>query len=150
KMQVRELSPQRVIETLGPFPSEQTQWFTALPPERRDSPEALLALGVMFENADVFDVAAGQYLKLAKLWQDQPRLLKHIQRLIDRPAGARMLSEPPAGGRSPAASGTVYAVVVGISKYEQSPVVRNLAYADQDALLVQKYLESARGGRAIV
>jgi tetratricopeptide (TPR) repeat protein len=40
--------------------------------------------------------------------------------------------------------------VVGISKYEQSPVVPNLAYADQDALLVQKYLESARGGRAVI
>ena len=150
KMQVRELSPQGVIETLAPFPSEQTQWFAALPSERRDSPEALLALGVMFENADLFDVAAGQYLKLAKLWQDQPRLLKHIQRLIDRPAGARMLTEPPAKGGAPAASGTVYALVVGISKYEQSPVVRNLAYADQDALLVQKYLESARGGKAVV
>ncbi len=150
KFHVRELSPQQVIETLRPFPAEQVQWFDALPPEHRESPATLLALGVLFENADLFDEAAGQYLKLAKLWQDQPRLLKHIQHLIDRPAAARMLTEPVAGRNTPVASGTVYALVVGISKYEQSPVVRNLAYADQDALLVQKYLESARGGRAVI
>jgi hypothetical protein len=96
KLHVRELSPQQVIETLRSFPAEQVQWFDALPPERRESPATLLALGVMFENADLFDEAAGQCLKLAKIWQDQPRLLKHIQRLIDRPAGAH--ADRPAGG----------------------------------------------------
>jgi uncharacterized caspase-like protein len=47
-------------------------------------------------------------------------------------------------------AGAVYALVVGISKYEQAPLVPNLAYADQDALLVQQYLLSARGGKARV
>ena len=110
--------------------------------------QALLALGVIFENANRLDEAAGSMSASARIWPEQPRLLKHIQRLLDRPAGARHVTEPVAGRNTSAApSGTCMPSWSEFrntnSRRGSKPGLRGSGcFADA------KYLESARGGKA--
>jgi tetratricopeptide (TPR) repeat protein len=116
-----------------------------------DDQNVELAAAVLLEQAGRRDEAAWEYQLFASNTSWQPRLLLHIQQLQEAPAHARSLNEPSTpANQSNQKTGNIYALVVGISHYEQSPLIANLDFAARDATAFADYLKSERGGRAEV
>ncbi len=110
-----------------------------------------LAAAVRLEQSDRRYEAAWEYYQFASKTSWQPRLLKHIQLLLEAPARVRSLMEPAAKAARPdTAGGKTFALVVGISHYEQAPLIPDLEFAARDASSLADYLRSDRGGKADV
>ena len=77
--------------------------------------------------------AVQEYKKLAQLWPDAAWIQSRLFDLEnERPADAK-------------AEGKTYALLIGVSKY-RSDQVPPLQFAHQDALVLEKFLKSPRGG----
>jgi tetratricopeptide (TPR) repeat protein len=151
-------------DTLGivPLSAKQLGAATArLPGDQRAAVEAALthpedprnrlAAAVLFERAGLRTEAAWEYFQLATVWPDQPRLIQHLQRVLESPSSVRMLDEPSqVVSQQDTGKGKIYALVVGISDYDQAPRVPNLLFASRDAAWFAEYLRSRRGGPADV
>ena len=154
-LRVKQFSAQQLAASVANLSSDQRQPLEALI-GRLDDPNIRLATAVLLEQRGLLDEAAWEYFQFAASWPQQSRLLKHIQRLLEAPTGTRALKPVPRDiSQTSSTSETsstphVYALVVGISRYEQAPVVKNLSYASKDAELFAQYLRSDRGGKAQV
>ena len=133
------------------------QQIAALEPSVRASLESLsrqdlldprlkLAFAVLLEKAGLLDEAAAQYLELAARWQKQPRLPKYAEKLRASRGAPRAIIQPTATPPIAAAPGKTYALVIGISKYEQPEKLPDLLFASRDAASFEDYLKTPRGG----
>jgi hypothetical protein len=118
---------------------------------RRDlsDPRLKMALGTLLQEAGLLQDAAWQYRDLADEWPNQPRLRKLVFDLIHDPATREIVHpESKSKGQTPL-TGKTYALVIGISKYEQKSIP-DLRFAANDAKEFAAYLRTARGGAAEV
>lgn len=99
-------------------------------------PAIQLARAGLFEKYNLKPDAAAEYRKLAEKWPDAVWIESRLFVLEEEP--------PPAA--EPGAAGKLYALLIGISRY-QSPQIRPLHFAHQDANVFYQYLKSARGGQ---
>ncbi|MFN7994555.1 MAG: tetratricopeptide repeat protein [Bryobacteraceae bacterium] len=109
-------------------------------------PRLRLAFAVLLERAGLLDEAVGQYLELARQWPDQPRILKYAERVWASRGTARAILHPEPTPRSATGSGKTYALVIGISTYDQRDRFPDLPFASRDAASFVKYLVTDRGG----
>jgi len=86
------------------------------------------------ERAGQFESAVAFYRDIRERWPEADWTRQAIARIVEQTAITEKNAE-----------GGTYAFVVGISKY-QSPHVRRLEYADDDAQLFADFLGSPRGG----
>ncbi|HVN04830.1 MAG TPA: tetratricopeptide repeat protein [Bryobacteraceae bacterium] len=129
------------VARLGEDPRKQLQQLL----KHADDPNRRLVAAALLERANLNEQAAWEYFQVAERWSGQPRLLKHIQHLLEAPTHTRLFGEPEAQP-PPQPNGNVYALVVGITHYEQAPKIKDLEYAARDAELFAQYLRSPRGG----
>ncbi len=105
-----------------------------------------LAFAVLLERAGLMEEAVGQYLELAAAWPGQPRVLKYAEQLSASRGTARAIVHPPSGPPPPSPPGKTYALVIGISTYDQRDQFPDLPFASRDAAAFVKYLVTDRGG----
>jgi tetratricopeptide (TPR) repeat protein len=132
------------INALTPEPRARLQ---ALRSAGLDSPRLRLAFAVALQDAGLKRDAAAQYALVVEAWKDQPALHQLIRDLlIEDRASSRAIVHPddPAEPKS-TTQGKTFALVVGISAYEQ-PQVPNLDFAAADAKAFDHYLHTPRGG----
>ena len=100
---------------------------------------ALVAEATIFENHKLTANALEMYYKLREQWPDavwvKSKIFELEQALADQAAAATAAA---------AAGGQTYALLVGISKYQKPEL--SLQFADADASVFGKLLESPRGG----
>ncbi|MBM3810834.1 MAG: tetratricopeptide repeat protein [Acidimicrobiia bacterium] len=107
------------------------------PMPRLGRAEALARYGL---SAD----AAAEYEKVAASWPDAAWLKARLFVLEEQAEKA-----PGSGAPAPTATaepGKTFALLVGISKY-RSTEIRPLSFAHEDAILLNEYLRSERGGK---
>ncbi|MEO8659588.1 MAG: tetratricopeptide repeat protein [Bryobacteraceae bacterium] len=149
-----------INELLGPPspPELLNDHINALPPETRarleslrsaglDSPRLRLAFAVALQDAGLKRDAADQYALVVEAWKDQPALHQLIRDLLieDRVSSRAIVHPPDPAEATSTPQGKTYALVVGISAYEQ-PQVPNLDFAAEDAKAFDHYLHTPRGG----
>ncbi len=108
-----------------------------------NDPRQRLLLARELEQAGLLREAAAEYLELQKTWNKQPRLLKLALDLEHPGPSVRSLVQPQPQ-RAPRGKGSIHALVIGISKYEDPSL--DLKFADHDADAFTQYLETPRGG----
>jgi tetratricopeptide (TPR) repeat protein len=126
----------------------------ALDPAARDQLRQQLAPIDAALNANRADamahIARASALERFGLYYDAGRELRQAAQLLGNPpwiaplrntADTRGVVVP-----APAATGSTYALVVGISEFENLPAAAQLQYAHEDARSFAEYLESERGG----
>ena len=100
---------------------------------------AHVARAAVFEKFHLDADALNEYRSLATAWPEaawvRSRLLVHEEATVSKPVIPERI-EP----------GKVYALLIGISKYERLPKEVWLNYAHEDALLFYRFLRSPRGG----
>lgn len=149
-----------IEELLGPRSAPQVleEHIRGLPPETRvrlesirnaglTDPRIRLAFGVELQRAGLKRDAAEQYALVLGQWKDQPALHQLIRDLVtEERVSSREIVHPadPASPRPAGGKGRTYALVVGISKYEQSRVP-DLDFAADDARAFERYLRTPRG-----
>lgn len=105
-----------------------------------DSLELRVARAALFDKYKLSAAAASEYRAIGDKWPDavwvKSRLFVH-----DEADAAEQLkaAQPPAG------PGKSYALLIGVSSY-QNPGINPLNFAHQDALLFEQHLKSPRGG----
>ena len=130
---VRNLVTQQPALRLPTLPeAERNAILAELPPES-DDPAVRVARAAIFEKYKLNPDAVQEYKKLAQLWPDAAWIQS---RLFD------LENERPADTK---AEGKTYALLIGVSKY-RSDQVPPLQFAHQDALVLEKFLKSPRGG----
>jgi Flp pilus assembly protein TadD len=107
-------------------------------------PRQRLLLATALENAGLLREAAREYVELAKVWTNQPRLLKLAVDLEHPGPAVRSLVLPPPEKPAQQGTGTVHALVIGIRNYEDPRL--NLKFPDRDASAFVDYLHTPRGG----
>jgi tetratricopeptide (TPR) repeat protein len=122
----------RAVAAGPPPPPEQPP--ADLPPAA--DPASRLARAVALEQRNLKALAAAEYRKLAEEWPDAVWLKSRLF----------VLEEEPVSPAAPPGTGKIYALLIGVSKY-QSELVRPLQFAHKDALTFEQYLRSPRGGR---
>lgn len=101
---------------------------------------ARVARAALFEKYNLGEEALEEYRIIAREWPDATWV------------GSRIFVHGKQAGRAAPASvvspkeGQVFAVVIGISKYQRLPEQQWLRYADADADVLSSYLRSPRGG----
>ncbi len=131
---------------------------------------ALVARARYLEQAGLIGDAIRAYLDVYQIYDDAAWAARSASRLtaqlLPETDVAKAVIAPSSTGTNPdlharrargdaaptqqgviAPQGEVYALLVGISKYPPGVAIEDLHYAEGDAELFQKYLESARGGR---
>ena len=137
-----------VDEHLAELPPDTAAALQSLRRSDLADPRLRLAYAVSLANAGLNEESVEQYLELAKIWPDQPRLPRIILDLLQGSASTREIVHPRDNTAAPA-KGKTYALVIGIAKYEQDGI-RNLLFADTDATRFAAFLASPRGGNAEV
>jgi Flp pilus assembly protein TadD len=132
------------------LPSEERTRLEALSRMDLTDPRLKLAFGVKLQESGLLQDAAWQYLDLAEKWPAQPRLRKLVFDLVNAPSAAREIVHPEQKTtKQDAGAGKTYALVIGISKYEQQNIP-NLRFAANDAKDFAAYLRTDRGAAAEV
>jgi tetratricopeptide (TPR) repeat protein len=149
-------TPREILPNPPDFASIRRQIAALEPPARApleslstqdlSDPRLRLAFAVLLERAGLMDEAAAQYLELAKQWPRQPRILKYAETLRASRGAARAIVQPAPAAPPPARPGKTYALVVGISEYDQAAQFPDLPFAGRDASEFAKYLRTDRGG----
>jgi hypothetical protein len=126
------------------LPQEQRTRLEALSQRDLSDPRLKLAFGSLLQEAGLLQDAAWQYRDLADQWPNQPRLRKLVFDLVHAPA-TREIVHPETKSKDQAPpAGKTYALVIGISKYEQKSIP-DLRFAANDAKEFAAYLRTARG-----
>src|SRR5579872_1578228 len=120
-----------VIAELAPFDA-------ALAADPKDQ-AALIGQASVFENHKLIANALEAYYKLREQWPDAVWIKSKIFELEEALASQSAAATAAAG-----AGGKTYALLVGISKYQKPEL--SLQFADADASLFGKLLESPLGG----
>ena len=107
-----------------------------LPPDAAN-PAELVADAIVFENHKLTANALDAYYKLREQWPDAVWVKSKIFDLEQALAAATAAVAAAPGGQT-------YALLVGISKYKRPEL--SLQFADADASVFSKLLESPRGG----
>lgn len=152
-------SGRRLARDEGPLPETELEArIDSLPAAQRDqarqalsaadgllrsdpaNPAALTVRGAILRRYKIHRPAAGDYRRAAERWNsvDWPRALVHEDEDLERqlrPAASALTG-----------SGSVYALVIGVSQYEHLAPDEQLQYADQDAIAFSRYLQSRKGG----
>ena len=126
----RDKLPADVIAELAPFDA-------ALAADPKDQ-AALIGEATVFENHKLIANALEQYYKLREQWSDAVWIKSKIFEL-EEGAVAQATAAAVAGP-----GGQTYALLVGVSKYAKPEL--SLQFANADASVFAKLLESPRGG----
>jgi tetratricopeptide (TPR) repeat protein len=102
---------------------------------------ALIGRATAFENHKLLANALADYKKVSTQWQDAVWVKGKIFELSETLANAAAseAAAAPAGGK-------IYALLIGVSKYQRLPKENWLQFADADATLFEKHVLSPRGG----
>ena len=111
--------------------------------ENRQDIGALVARAALFEKHKLPANALAEYRKIAVLAKDAVWIKQQIFTLQEELASAAAESAAKA-----TEGGQIYALVIGISKYQKLPQELWLKYATADATDFAKHLASPRGGEA--
>jgi tetratricopeptide (TPR) repeat protein len=98
-----------------------------------------LAYATALETHQLSAPAAAAYRKLAALWPDAVWIKGKIFELDEQAAAAEAAAARAGGGRT-------YALLVGVSEFQNLPRELWLQYAHADAALLARHLRSPRGG----
>ncbi len=107
----------------------------AIAADPQDGPARLARAGVLEKYKLAYD-AAEEYRRIATVWPEAAWLRARLFVLEEEAARPE---------KPPAEKGKTYALLVGVSAY-MSERIRALNFAHEDALLLESYLRSARGG----
>src|SRR5688572_17165412 len=150
----------RAFQSPDADPGTFQQRVAALPADRRTALEielqevdkliaadagnltARLARAGVLEKYGLAADAMAEYKRLREAWPDAAWISTRLFTLDD--AAAKVPA--PGAPAAPAEPGKTYALLVGISTY-QSPDIRPLNFAHEDAMLMDQYLRSERGGK---
>ena len=144
------LPANKVIQDIADTPPDTAAKLQAIGRQDMTDPRVRLSYAVSLASAGLYDAAIDQYAELARLWPDQPRLGRLILDLRQTGSTREIVHSQPAHPAPPAAtSGKMYALVIGVKKYEQDRVP-DLLFADADARDFAKFIASERGGKAEV
>ena len=135
-----------------PKPTPQAQW----PPGAADEiapldkaiaadpkdPSALVARAAVFEKHKLLVNALADYKTIGDQWKDAVWVKGKIFELSESIAD----STAAAAAAATTAGGKVYALLIGVSKYQRLPQEQWLQFADSDATLFEKHVLSPRGG----
>ena len=113
----------------------------ALAADPKDQP-SMVARAALFEKYDLKVNAVEEYRKIAGIWADAVWVKGKIFELNDAigiEASAKS-AQPAAGG------GQIFALLIGISKYQRLPQDLWLQFANADAAVFEKHVKSPRGG----
>ena len=106
-----------------------------------DDAGALVGRATVFENHKLLANALADYKKVGGQWQDAVWIKGKIFELSETLASA----DAAAAAAMPA-DGKVYALLIGVSKYQRLPKEQWLQFAEADATVFEKHVRSPRGG----
>jgi len=119
--------------------TERAQLMANLPPADPNDPLNRLARAAVLENNGLKIDAAEEMRQVAAAWPDAGWARSRLFVLEQGSKGVNA-TEPP-----PEAEGQTYALLVGISKF-QDERINPLEFADQDAIELTRLIESPRAG----
>jgi tetratricopeptide (TPR) repeat protein len=115
------------------------------------APVAALTYAVELQEHGLARNAAIEYSKVARIWNSNAALRKLAHELSLPAMASKDWEHEPATGADgssiKASAGKTYAVVIGISEYEQK---KRLRFAERDATRFAEYLSTKRGGEVKV
>ncbi|HET8550393.1 MAG TPA: tetratricopeptide repeat protein [Bryobacteraceae bacterium] len=134
-----ELPPPIPIDKLAPaVVAELSAIQNALAANPADT-SALVARAAIFEKHDLLANALADYRSVGGVWNDAVWIKGKIFEIEEALAARAAVVETPPGGK-------VFALLVGISKYQKLPQDLWLQYSAADALAFEKHFRSPRGG----
>lgn len=142
----RRTAPDLLDAHIQALPSETRTRLESLRRAGLVSPRIRLAFAAGLKDAGLKRDAAEQYALVLEEWEDQPALHQLVRDLVseDRVSSREIFHPPDPAAPKAAPLGKTYALVVGISKYEQSQVP-DLDFAAEDAKAFDQYLRTPRG-----